>query len=90
MHKIKFMKHKKLSSMHYLTMNISGLDGGSLENGALDCKTFSETTSIVAVSVDAVDINGGQGGWNIGGVDGCPMCESIEDACNRTDVEGGL
>jgi hypothetical protein len=90
MHKIKFMKHKKLSSMHYLTVNISGLDEGSLENGALDCKTFSETTSIVAVSVDAANENGGQGGWHIGGADGCPACESTEDACNGTDVEGGL
>ena len=52
MHKIKLMKHKILSSMHYLTVNISSLNGDSLEYGALGCTPFSETTSTVVVSVD--------------------------------------
>jgi len=25
-----------------------------------------------------------------GGADGWPMCESIEDVCNKTNVGGGL
>jgi hypothetical protein len=62
MHKNKFMKHEKLSSMHYLTMNISGIDGDSLADGALGCTTCSETTSTVAVSVDGAE-SGGGGGW---------------------------
>jgi hypothetical protein len=68
--KIKFMKHKKLSSTHYLTVNISGLDGDSLADGALGCTTCSETTSTVAVSVDGADGNGGGGGWHTGWCDG--------------------
>jgi hypothetical protein len=48
--------------MHYLTMNISGIDGDSLEDGALGCTTCSETTSTVAVSVDGAE-SGGGGGW---------------------------
>jgi hypothetical protein len=51
MRTIKFMKHKKLSLMHYLTMNISGLDGDSLADGALGC-----TTSTVGVSFDGVEL----------------------------------
>jgi hypothetical protein len=99
--KIKFMIHKKLSSTHYLTVNILGLNGDSMENGALGCTTFSEKTSIMVVSVDGVDGNGGGSGWNIGasivygcdgrdGVDGWPACESNEDVCNKTYVGGGL
>jgi hypothetical protein len=68
--KIKFMKHKKLSSMYYLTVNISSLDGDSLANGKIGCTTCSETTSIVAVSVNGADGNGCRGGWHTGGVDG--------------------
>jgi hypothetical protein len=84
------MKHKKLSSMHYLIVNISGLDGDSLEDGALGCTTYSETTSTVVVLVDGADENGGGGGWHTGGADGFHACESTEDACNKTNVEGGL
>jgi hypothetical protein len=41
--------------MHYLTMNILGLNGDSLVDGALGCTTCSATTSIVAVSIDGAD-----------------------------------
>jgi hypothetical protein len=54
---MKFMKHKKLSSTHYLTVNISSLDGDSLADGALCCTTCSETTSTVVVSVGGADGN---------------------------------
>jgi hypothetical protein len=55
------MKHKKLSSIHYLTMNISGLDEDSLVDGSLGCTTYSETTSIVAISIDGDNGNDGGG-----------------------------
>jgi hypothetical protein len=55
------MKHKTLSSIHYLTVNILGTDGDSLEYGALGCTTCSKTTSIVAVFVDGAKSGGG--GW---------------------------
>jgi hypothetical protein len=61
MRKIKFMIHKKLSSTHYLTVNISGLDGDSLENGTLGCTTCSEETSTVTTSLDGAGGNGGRG-----------------------------
>jgi hypothetical protein len=61
MRKNKFMKHKKLSSMHYLTLNISGIDGDSLEAGALGCTTFFEIASIVIVSVNGAKSGGGGG-----------------------------
>ena len=48
--------------MHYLTVNISGIDGDSLEDGALGCTTYSKTTSIVAISVDGAE-SGGVDGW---------------------------
>jgi len=48
--------------MHYLTVNISGIDGDSLEDGALGYKTCSNTTSTVVVSIDGVK-SGGGGGW---------------------------
>ena len=51
------MKHIKLLLMHYLTVNISGINGDSLVDGALGCTTWSETTSTVAVSVDGADGN---------------------------------
>jgi hypothetical protein len=62
MHKNKFIKHKKLSSMHYLIANISSIDGDSLADGALGCTTYSKTTSTVAVSVDGIK-SGGGGRW---------------------------
>jgi hypothetical protein len=91
MHKIKFMIHKKLSSTHYLTVNISGLDGDSLENGALGCTPCSEETSTLVDLVDGANVNGGGGGWHTGtstvdgcdgrgGADGWLACESNEDA----------
>jgi hypothetical protein len=45
--------------MHYLTVNILGIDGDSLEDGALGCTTFYETTSTLAVSVDGAKSGGG-------------------------------
>ena len=30
------------------------------------------------------------GGWHTGGADGCPACESTEDACNKIDDKGGM
>jgi hypothetical protein len=39
MSKIKFMKNKKTSSMYNITMNISSLNGDSLEDGAPGCTT---------------------------------------------------
>jgi hypothetical protein len=41
--------------MHYLTINIAGLDGDSLVAGTLGFTTCSETTSTVEVSVDGAD-----------------------------------
>jgi hypothetical protein len=38
-------------------MNISGLDGDSLENGALGCTIFSEETSTMVTLVDWDDGN---------------------------------
>ena len=90
MRKIKFMKHKKLSSMHYLTVNILGLDGDSLAYGALGSTTFSETTSTMEFSIDGADGNDGGGGWHICGAYWCPTCESTEDTCNKTGLVGGL
>jgi hypothetical protein len=48
--------------MHYLTVNISGIDGDSMADGALGCTTYFETTSTMAVSVDGAK-SGGGGGW---------------------------
>ena len=45
--------------MHYLTLNILGLDGDSLVDGALGCTTLSERTSTLEVSVDEADGNDG-------------------------------
>jgi hypothetical protein len=45
--------------MHYLTLNILGLDGDSLADGALGCTTLSERTSALEVSVDEADGNDG-------------------------------
>ena len=56
------MKYEKLSSIHYLTVNISGIDGDSLEDEALGCTNFYNTTSILIVSIDG-DESGGGGGW---------------------------
>jgi hypothetical protein len=52
---------KKLSSTHYLTVNISGLNGDSLANGALGCKSYSKETYFVPASVDGADGDGGGG-----------------------------
>ena len=52
--------------MHYLTMNISGIDGDSLADGALGYTTCSETTSTMVVFVDGAE-SGGVGGWETGG-----------------------
>ena len=54
---ITFMIHTNLSSRHYLTVNISNLDGESLIGGALGCTSFSETTSTMVVSVDGTNGN---------------------------------
>jgi hypothetical protein len=62
MHKNTFMKHEKLSSIHYLIVNISDIDGDSLEDGALSCTTWSETKYTMEVSIDG-DESGGGGGW---------------------------
>jgi hypothetical protein len=97
---IAFMIHKNLSSTHYLTVNISGLDGESLTGGVLGCTTYSEETSTVEASVDGTDGNGGGGGWHMGastvdgcdgrgGVDGWTVGASTEDAWNKKDVGGG-
>ena len=59
------MIHKKISSTHYLTVNISGLDGDSLADGALGCTNFYEATSTITVSVDKADGNGGGGGIHV-------------------------
>jgi len=53
--------------MDYCNMNISGIDGDSLEYAALGCTTYAKTTSIVAVFVYGVEIGGG-GGWKTGGL----------------------
>jgi hypothetical protein len=100
MHKIKFMIHKKLSSTHYLTMNISGLDGESLAGGALRLYNLLQETSIVVASVDGANGNGGGGGWHTGastvdgcdgrgGADGWHVGASTEDAPNKKYVGGG-
>jgi hypothetical protein len=100
MYKIKFMIHKNLSSTHYLTMNISGLGGDSMEGGALGCRTCDEATFTVVASMDGDDGNGGGGGWHMGastvdgcdgrgGLDGWPMCASTKDVSNKKDVGGG-
>jgi hypothetical protein len=100
MHKIKFMIHKKLSSTHYLTVNISGLSGELLEGGALGCTTYSKETSTMVALVDGANGNGGGGGWHMGastvdgcdgrgGADGWPMGASTEDAPNKKYVGGG-
>ena len=47
--------------MHYLTMNILGIDGDSLTDGALGCTTYSETTSTMVVSVNGAKSGGGGG-----------------------------
>ena len=60
------MKHIKILSMHYLTLNISGIDGESLEDGELGCTTCSKTTSNVAVFVDGSKSGGGVGGRHMG------------------------
>ena len=60
------MKHEKLSSMHYLTVNISGIDGDSLVDGALGCTTYSKTTSTVAISIDGAESGGGVRGRQVG------------------------
>ena len=94
------MIHKNLSSTHYLTMNILGLDGESLAGGALSYMTYSEKTSIVTTSMDGTDGNGCGGGWHTsastmdgcnerGGVDGWPMGASLVDAPNKKYVGGG-
>ena len=95
------MIQKKLSSTHYLTVNISSLDGESLESEALGCTTCFEETSTVEASVDGADGNGGGGGWKYtcasivdgcygrGGVDGWSVGESTDDAWNKIDVGGG-
>ena len=49
--------------MHYLTLNILGLDGDSLANGALGCTTLSERTPTLEVSVDEADGNDGGALW---------------------------
>jgi hypothetical protein len=60
------MIHKKLSSTHYLNVNILSLDGDSLGNGALGCTPYSEETSIMASSVYGADGNdGGVGGIQV-------------------------
>jgi hypothetical protein len=83
MHKIKFMIHKKLSSTHYLIVNISGLDGDFLANGALGCTTCSKETSTMETLVDGADGNGGGGGWH--------TCTSTVDGCDgRVVWMGGL
>jgi hypothetical protein len=41
--------------MHYLTINITGLDGDSLVARAIGFTTCSETTSTMEVLVDGVD-----------------------------------
>jgi hypothetical protein len=97
---IPFMIHKKLSSTHCLTMNISGLDEELLTGGALGCTTCSKETSIVEASVDGAYGNGGGGGWHTsastvdgcdgrGGVDGWNVGASAKDAWNKKDVGGG-
>ena len=43
--------------MHYLTVNISSLNGDSLAYGALGCTPFFQTTSNVAVSIDGANGN---------------------------------
>ena len=48
--------------MHYLIVNISGIDGDSLADGALGCTTFSQKTYVVAIFVDGAE-SGGGGGW---------------------------
>jgi hypothetical protein len=58
------MIHKNLSSTHYLTVNISGLDGDSLTGGMLNCTNNTEETYIVEASVDNID---GNSGW-VGGI----------------------
>jgi hypothetical protein len=52
--------------MHYLTVNISGIDGDSPTNGALGCTNCSETTSTVVVSVDGAKSGGRVGGRQVG------------------------
>jgi hypothetical protein len=47
--------------MHYLIVNILGIDVDSLEYGALGCTTCSETTSTVTVSIDGAKSGGGSG-----------------------------
>jgi hypothetical protein len=100
MHKIKFMIHKKLSSTHYLTMNILVLDVELLVGGALIFKTCSEEKSTMEALVDGVDGNGVGGGWHMGastvdgcdgrgGADGWPAGESTNDAWNNTNARGG-
>jgi hypothetical protein len=71
--KIKFMIHKKISSTHDLTVNISDLDGESLEGGSIGCTTCYEASSTMETSVDGADGNGGGGGWHMGAL--------IVDAC---------
>jgi hypothetical protein len=78
---IAFIIDKNLSSTHYLTMNISSLDGESLTGGVVGCKTCSEATSIVAAMVDDEDGNNGGVGWH--------TCASIVDGCDGRGSEDG-
>jgi hypothetical protein len=94
------MIHKKLSSTHYLTVNLSSLDGESLTSGVLGCTNCSEETSTMETSMDGVNGNGGGDGWHTGasivdgcdgrgGVDGWIVCASTKDAWNEKYVGGG-
>jgi hypothetical protein len=66
MHKNKFTKHKKISSRHYLTVNISGINGDSLADGALGCTTCFKTTSTVASLSMGLKVVVGVGGRQVG------------------------
>jgi hypothetical protein len=95
------MIHKKISSTHYLIVNISGFDGDLLEKGALGCTTYSEETSTMESSVDGANGNGGGHGWHTctstidgyngrGGTYAWFACESNEDMCNKKYVGVGM
>ena len=45
--------------MHYLIVNILGINGDSMEDGALGCTTYFETTSTITIFVDGDE----SGGW---------------------------